>query len=456
MRLWTLRASTRIAIVLFLLSAIVLIPCVSASSSQPTKYWFQVGASATDPDATHVVGASVEINVRTEQPQKGPLSYWVGVDLPNDSFIQVGYLILHSPTPLWIWAYFPPGTAKKASDFLEEIGPATPLGWTKFTITKVNDAWLFYMNDKQIGQVYSPASDSGDHAPGAVAEVAGTTATSDQLGLVEFRNLAYQALDGKWHSVKLAEAYILDTLSSYGVANPYGVSFQLGRNNYWISGSNLPGNLTAAKAGEVLWPWIHADQIQVNAPYGHKVGKPSSGYQGGWYAYGTEIFVDVPEIHIVQKGERDVFSGWQLSDPSASNGPDMTYQGTRSGFFRVNGPLSITAAYEIQYQLSVNSALGNPQGSGWFNAGANASFQIQPTVMPRTGILGALGLCDRFTEWTGNYNGTDPQVMIVMDSPKTITAVWTTGLQMTILDWLLIIAIMAIAVGALVTRHALT
>jgi hypothetical protein len=448
-----LRRHINIIVALLLISAIALIPSVSASTSKPPEYWFQVGASAAEPQAKFVTGASVEINIRAEQPEDTYRYYWVGLSLPNDSFIQVGYALLpNDGAPRSFWAYFPPGTAKEASHFTVKFSAyAIEIGWAQFSMSSSGSSWSFYMNQERIGQVATHASNSGENGPGAVAENAGTTRTTDQLGPAEFRNLRYETGDESWQSVKLAEAYVLDTQSSYGVVNPYGVSFQLGRDNYWVAGSNLPSNLTSAKDGEILWPW---NQVQVNAPYGYEIGNLASGYEDGWHAYGSEIAVTIPETRTIRSGELGVFSSWQVSDPSAYPAfPDAIYGGNRTGYFTVNGPLQIAALYKTQYELTVKSSLGNAWGSGWFNQGASASFHIQPTIIPRTGLLGALGLCDVFAGWIGDYQGTQARATVTMNSPKTIIATWTLGFQPTVIDLLLVLIFAAVVVALVISRR---
>src|SRR5271167_2506377 len=86
-------------------------------------YTFQVGVWGATPNGygdnfgIPVTGVSAQIRVRSNQTLSHTdevLAYWVGVNLPNDSFIQVGYLIEadeNGGAPSQFWEYYPPGTA---------------------------------------------------------------------------------------------------------------------------------------------------------------------------------------------------------------------------------------------------------------------------------------------------------------------------------------------------------
>jgi hypothetical protein len=442
---------------LLLIAVIALIPSVSASSTQPAKYWFQVGAIASDPQAQFATGASVEIDVRPEQAQGAFRYYWVGLSFPNDSFVQVGYALRpHETTTRWFWAYFPPGAAVEGSNYVIKFG-STPIqvGWTKFSISSSGTTWFLYVNQERVGQVATHARDSGENPPGAIAEDAGTTSVNNQLGPVQFRNLEYKSADGSWHSVKVASAIVgygaIGARLTEGARFPYGIRFEPGTDNYWIAGSNLPSNLTSAQDGEILWPW---SRVQINAPYGYEIENPQSGYENGWYQYGSQVVVAVPQIKNVRSGERALFSGWQTNDPSAHSAySDSTYAGNRIAPFTVKQPLEITASYTTEYKLTVDSPLGNPQGSGWFKEGSNATFQIQPTVISRTDLWGMLGATNAFAGWTGDYQGANAQASVTMNAPKTITATWTTGFKMTVIDWLITLVLAAVAVAILIVRR---
>ncbi len=78
--------------------------------------------------------------------------------------------------------------------------------------------------------------------------------------------------------------------------------------------------------------------------------------------------------------------------------------------------------YEIQrprYYLKVISRVGEPEGEGWYHAGARAKVSIPNTVVE-------IGPSERyvFTGWSGDVQAGSPTVYIEMDGNKTVYANW--------------------------------
>jgi hypothetical protein len=116
--------------------------------------------------------------------------------------------------------------------------------------------------------------------------------------------------------------------------------------------------------------------------------------------------VGVPSQIDLGQGQRAVFQDW--SDGDTSN-PKQVSSDT---------DLALVAHYKTQYLLTVTSDLGNPQGSGWYDAGAHANFSVtQPN-----GFL----VTEVFDHWEGDFSGTSPSASVDMNAPKTVTAVWRT------------------------------
>ena len=86
---------------------------------------------------------------------------------------------------------------------------------------------------------------------------------------------------------------------------------------------------------------------------------------------------------------------------------------------------SYTATFKTQYELQVVSDLGDPQGSGWYDAGSQATFSVT-TPQPETGFFGTLGGKVAFQRWTGDSTDSSSSASVQMDGPKTVTAQWTT------------------------------
>jgi hypothetical protein len=240
-------------IVLFIV--VVLIATRPVSAAPP--YWFQVGVRA-DIGSVNVTGASVEI--MTHGPQRNPqvnTSFWVGLRLPNNAFIQVGYVMWASTGgyPQRFWEYFPPNTASQPDgpfqgDFEgDEVGPNGT--WYTYSFQSNGNVWSAYVNGVLEGSVDLGIANSGGNTPYALAEVEDAYTTNIILGPAEFRNLAYRDTNYVWHNVSTASGYI-----GYGVGSgklpsreniPYGLRV-LGVND-WLAGSGLP----QTESGQLVW-----------------------------------------------------------------------------------------------------------------------------------------------------------------------------------------------------------
>ena len=111
-------------------------------------------------------------------------------------------------------------------------------------------------------------------------------------------------------------------------------------------------------------------------------------------------------------GVRYVFVEWA----------DGSTQTTRS--VTASQSANYTAIFKTQYKLTVNSDFGDPQGTGWYDAGSQATFSVTSPV-PAPLILGWLGSKTIFQSWTGDSTATTPTGNITMDGPKTVQAQWS-------------------------------
>lgn len=112
-------------------------------------------------------------------------------------------------------------------------------------------------------------------------------------------------------------------------------------------------------------------------------------------------------------GMRYVFVKWD----------DGTTQTTRT--ITAQQPGNYTATFKTQYQLTVNSDLGNPQGAGWYDAGTEATFSVT-SPQPESGFLDSLGGKVSFQSWTGDSTAASLTAKITMEAPKTVQAQWAT------------------------------
>lgn len=129
----------------------------------------------------------------------------------------------------------------------------------------------------------------------------------------------------------------------------------------------------------------------------------------------------------------------QWNDGTTSNQKTITIDTDQS--------YSITT--KTQYYLSVTSAYGNIQGSGWYDSGSSASFSVSPTSVSSGFLTNQV-----FKSWAGDYTGTASSGTITMNSPKEITAQWTTdSSQLYLLLEILPIVIIIILVAVLFMRR---
>ncbi len=135
----------------------------------------------------------------------------------------------------------------------------------------------------------------------------------------------------------------------------------------------------------------------------------------GTYTSGSSASFSVTQNTVqVSPNTRYVFSHWS---------GDYSGVGS-SGTVTVNGATKITAVYQLQYYLTVQSQPQNaptPQGQGWFNSGDTASLQS-----PGQTIGGDGGRRLAFQGWSVDGQGTQSgsSLNVVMNAPHTVTALY--------------------------------
>ena len=86
----------------------------------------------------------------------------------------------------------------------------------------------------------------------------------------------------------------------------------------------------------------------------------------------------------------------------------------------MNSTLDVTAKYNDQYFVTVNSPYGAAQGSGWYMEGTNATFAVNSTVDFGNGTRRI------FLQWEGDSNSSSPQAWLIVNSAKQVAAEWKT------------------------------
>jgi len=121
--------------------------------------------------------------------------------------------------------------------------------------------------------------------------------------------------------------------------------------------------------------------------------------------------VQVDPIIQLRTGVRYVFSEWSDGSRMASRTIEASENAT------------ILARYKTQYLLTVNSSVGSPQGSGWYDEGSTARFSVTSS-QPVEGLTGALGGVYVFDHWSGDSSATTCNASLAMNGPKMVAAEW--------------------------------
>jgi len=149
--------------------------------------------------------------------------------------------------------------------------------------------------------------------------------------------------------------------------------------------------------------WMTQYYVTIISPAGSPTGS-------GWYNAGQLANVAVQSAVQYSNGTRHIFTGWN----STLLGQNPT------GLIPVTAPTTLQAGWKTQYQLTVQSQYGAASGSGWYDAGSNASIYIQPEINHGNATRRV------FKGWTGHVRSPSSNFTIRMNSPKNIDAQWST------------------------------
>jgi hypothetical protein len=160
------------------------------------------------------------------------------------------------------------------------------------------------------------------------------------------------------------------------------------------------GNTSASRlvsdGGEYRADYGTEHRLTIESVYGQPQG-------AGWYGEGsTAIILSIASIE--EPTVRHNFSGWSGD-----------YTGSQaSASIIMTGPKTVTAEWQNEYLLTIESAYGQPQGGGWYDEGSTASISIASVQEPTAR--------HNFIGWSGDYTGSQASASIIMTSPKTVTA----------------------------------
>ena len=132
---------------------------------------------------------------------------------------------------------------------------------------------------------------------------------------------------------------------------------------------------------------------------------------GGWAGEGEEIRLAAPEHIQLGPDTRLRFAGWAGVEGAAS--PELR--------IRATGPLRIEALYVRQYLLTVSSPVG-AGGAGWYDEGSRAVVVVPENLPANVFVRRRL---NGFTGDCGDCRHEGGRLALVMDGPKSVTAVYS-------------------------------
>jgi len=141
----------------------------------------------------------------------------------------------------------------------------------------------------------------------------------------------------------------------------------------------------------------------------------------GWYRSGEVFSVKRtgPDVISTTQGARMVFDAWYVNGQKTN--PELRT-------IVVDEPLTLKGLYRTEYFLNVTSPFGATGGSGWYPKDSVASFSIDRTVVPTSGVFGVLGLRKAFIGWSGSQDflglTDEANGSVIMRGPTTVTATW--------------------------------
>jgi len=409
-------------------AVLIFVPTVKADSG----YSFQVGAYG-DGASQGNLGVQVEIRTHIYDANPGDFDYfWVGDDLANGAFIQFGYSFSPGEYCLqgemvggqvascpggsatigvsdarWQWEYWPDENGN--TNYIG-IGPSNSVGfngtWHSYSITpNMDGGWDFVLDGQTVASAPFQPSPSKNAAYFVAEKV--TPSIPENLGPVEFRNLAYLTGNG-WDTVRqLYALYDCGMDVSCAEVNPYGVS--VAGSNDIVAGSGLP----APAAGVPLWSGDNTLTLAV--PESVNIMIDGSYYGTGPMQIsltGGEHNLSVPELITINANTRLRFDRWNDGLTAVNRTVNLS------------PVLSLQADYVPQYKLTIDSSIA-ASGEGWYDQGSTAQVDA-PQSQPIIATLGWWGGEMNFGGWyeSGKLVTNSPSTSIVMNESHDLKANW--------------------------------
>ncbi len=356
----------------------IMLVCIAGVSN--AQYWFQFGTRA---DLTASNNNGVSAMIKTLIPQNGvtsgSLAFWVGEDLSDGSFVQVGYVIenqtgyypqycdisgcsgrvfINAGDPEWFYEYFLPG---QQAGFLGALGSDNSAGANgtinNYSLFSQGDAWFFEVNGNIVGHVTLNVPGSGQNVPVAFGEVANTSTNSQYIIPVAFQNFSFYK-SGRWLHVSNGYSYIgYGVVSEEAIKNPYGVKEVNNQTDYFMVGSGIK------QVTDYTQLWSTGYVLRISSQYGNL--NSSEMYN----AYST-VGINAPSMIQISGNSRVVFGEWKGSGSGSYSGP------LQSTLVTMNSNINETALWQQEYLLNISGGYGDVSGSGWYGSGSVATYAV--------------------------------------------------------------------------------
>jgi len=384
------------------------------------QYWFQSGVRGSN-SAAFNNGVSASIQTIYQNVSGGSFGFWVGEDLSNGAFVQIGYEIsnvsgdfpqncspsgcanytyIQAGVPTWFWEYFPSGYS--GSSFYGGIGVNASAGkngtFNTYSFSSSGNTWNFYFNGNIVGSIDLGTSSSGPNPPTAFAEYADTLSNSAYMHPVKFRNLEFMQ-DGNFKLVPKGYSYVgYGKGSNEQLSNPYGVAEVDNYVDYFEAGSGLPilPNYTQ------LWELGYS--LTIKSTYAN-ISSINS-----YLAY-SKANISAPAVVYLSKTERVVFEGWQ------GNGQGSYSGNSTNATVYMGSNITETALWQKQYFLNATTPYGSLTGGGWYDSGTYAAINVSQKIVPV-----AAGVRAVFKGWSDG--STNQNTTLYIGAPSNITAEW--------------------------------
>jgi hypothetical protein len=248
-----------------------------------------------------------------------------------------------------------------------------------------------------------------DGCPGEVDFLIKATADVD-IGTSQASGVL--TIDGNSYSVSsFPKSFIWAPGSSHSIQATDTVSGTSGTRyvfNSWSDGNTSPIR-TVSDGGAYTAKYKTQYYLTVNSDYGQPTGE-------AWYDSGSTAAISVV-TPVEQAGTKRIFTGWS---------GDYTGNAA-SAAVAMSEPKTVTASWRTQYYLTVTSVYGSPTGNGWYDSGSTAAISIDELVEET-------GTKHYFEQWSGDHTGDAASASVIMNSPKTVNAEWSTDYLLTVVS----------------------